>query len=128
MFHAAAFAGDPEVLTSCLFSLGSNDVYAILTAVPNAGGVTLQDLTVPELCRAKIQRIVQLGGLDEEAGREMMNQITAVPREVLDVVRGRIAEIQALAADTKGGAPIAPTFELARLAPRQPIPAAAARH
>ena len=115
MFHEAAFAGEKGVLEGCLLGLGSNDIYAILTAVPNAAGITLRELGNFDLCRTRIHRATTQKAVTEAEGQTMLAQIGRVPADVVQAIQERIAEIRNLAADTKGGAPIAPSFELSRV-------------
>ena len=119
VFHEAALRGERDVLSSCLFSLGSNDVYAILTAVPNAAGLTLRDMTRFELARSKIQRAVRLNAISEALGQDLIAKVGKMAHSVTEVIQTRISEIEALAADTKGGTPVAPTFEIGRMMPPQ---------
>jgi hypothetical protein len=108
--------GNQPVLEGFFYGLPSNDIYAIITAVPNGCGITLVDLTDPETAKAKLVRAVKIGLLAKSRGQEMLAAIDAVPSEVTDYVLRKMDEIESLASDTKGGRPVAPNFDTGKFA------------
>jgi hypothetical protein len=116
VFHHAMLLGDQPVLEGFFYGLPSNDIYAIITAVPNGWGITLVDLTDPETAKAKLVRAVKIGLLAKSRGQEMLAAIDAVPSEVTDYILKKMDEIESLASDTKGGKPVAPNFDKGKFA------------
>jgi hypothetical protein len=108
--------GDQPVLEGFFYGLPSNDIYAIITSVPNGSGITLVDLTDAETAKAKLVRAVKIGLLAKPRGQAVLAQIDAMPSEVGDYILKKMDEIESLASDTKGGRPVAPNFDTSKFA------------
>ncbi|HET8729041.1 MAG TPA: hypothetical protein VFO41_16185 [Alphaproteobacteria bacterium] len=124
IFHQAVLAGDQAALEGFFYNMPSNDVYAIMTGIPNRGGLTLVDLTSPGTAKPKLIRAAQAGRITGPGAQDMMRRVLAVPEEMRTFITGKVTEIEALAADTGHGAaaPLPPGFDLAKAAavPAQP--------
>lgn len=118
VFHRALGSGDQAALEGFFYNMPSNDVFAIMTALPNRAGLTLVDLCAPEKAKAKLLRAGQAGRIDAAAAKAELRAALAVPPEAVAFVTRRIAEIEALAADTAHAtaAPLPPSFDLAKAA------------
>src|SRR3546814_4109214 len=55
----AVLMGDQTALEGLFYNMPSNDVYAILTGIPNRGGLSLVDLATPEKAKQKLIRLAQ---------------------------------------------------------------------
>jgi hypothetical protein len=120
IFHVAALKGDQPALEGFFYNMPSNDVYAIMTGLPNRAGLTLADLAQPERAKQRLVRAAQAGHISGADAQETMRRVLAVPPETRAYITGKITEIETLAADTghggTGGAPLPPSFDLARAA------------
>jgi len=112
MFHIAARRGDREALEAFCYGLPSNDIYAIFTRVPDAVGLTLMDMTQMDTVKTKLTQAVQNGRLKKETAQGLLKQIANAPRDATDFIVSKKLEIEELASDTKGGAPLSPSFDL----------------
>lgn len=115
LLHVAYRKGDRAALEALLYGLASNDVHAFLTRVPDGTGLTLTDMTDMEKVKARLMRAIKAGRLSKDAAQERLRKIAKADKAAVDFVKDKISEIEALASDTKGGAPVAPTFDLKKL-------------
>ena len=112
MFHLAARKGDREALEAFCYGLPSNDIHAIFTRIPDAAGLTLMDMTQMEAVKAKLNQAIRAGRLKKEVAQGLLRQIGQSDKDAADFVLSKKLEIEELANDTKGGAPLAPNFDL----------------
>jgi hypothetical protein len=119
LVHLAMLSGDKEALESFVYGLASNDVHAILTKVPDAAGLTPVEMVDPDKARARLTRAVKQGRLSKEAAQARLRRLSRSGKELAGFVTERIAEIESLASDTKGGPPIAPNFDVRKMAAGQ---------
>src|SRR3546814_20022222 len=119
--------GDQTALEGLFYNMPSNDVYAILTGIPNRGGLSLVDLATPEKAKQKLIRLAQAGRIGGPAAQEMMRRVMAIPPEMRPYLPGKIPPIAALAARTGhcGAPPLPPRHAPA---PDPPLPRQAKRH
>ncbi|HET8727580.1 MAG TPA: hypothetical protein VFO41_08740 [Alphaproteobacteria bacterium] len=120
IFHQAVLVGDQTALEGYFYNMPSNDVYAIVTGIPNRGGLSLVDLATPERAKQRLIRAAQAGQISGPEAQETMRRVLAIPQEMRTYITGKVTEIEALAADTghggTGGTPLPPTFDLAKAA------------
>src|SRR3546814_4538432 len=55
IFYRAVLMGDQTALEGLFYNMPSNDVYAILTGIPNRGGLSLVDLATPEKAKQTLK-------------------------------------------------------------------------
>ncbi len=125
LFHIAARKGDREALEAFCFGLPSNDIYAIFTRLPDAAGLTLADLTEMQQVKAKLTQAVKNGKLKKDAAQAFLKEIANANKDGADFILSKKSEIEELASDTTGGAPLAPNFDLKKATQGQSAPAAA---
>jgi hypothetical protein len=116
LLHAALLRGGAEGLGALLVGLASNDIHALLTRVPDGLGLTMQDAIDPARARARLAKTVQAGRVSKDSAQARLRALNNLDREAARFVTEKIAEIESLASDTKGGAPLAPSFDLKRTA------------
>ena len=109
--------GDKPALEALLYGLASNDVHAMLTRVPDGSGLTLTEMTDLDKVKARLIRAIKAGRLSKEAAEKRLKQIANIDKDVTRYVKEKVSEIEALANDTTGGVPVAPSFDLKKLAP-----------
>jgi chorismate mutase len=125
LFHVAARKGDRAALEAFCFGLPSNDIHAIFTRLPDSAGLTLSDLVQMENVKAKLTQSVKAGKLDKETAQSVLREVANSGKDAADFIVSKRSEIEELASDTKGGAPLAPNFDMKRAITLQPSPAAA---
>mgnify|MGYP000477669790 CR=1 FL=1 len=117
LLHMALRNGDKPALEALLYGLASNDVHAMLTRVPDGSGLTLTEMTDLDKVKARLIRAIKAGRLSKEAAEKRLKQIANIDKDVTRYVKEKVSEIEALANDTTGGVPVAPSFDLKKLAP-----------
>jgi hypothetical protein len=130
IFHAAMLENDLRALGICLFGLPSNDVYAILTRVPNGYGLTLVDLLNADKVKANLMAAMKAGLLDQEQAKEFLQKAKAIDKEMRESIENKLQEISELAETSRNGRPPEPNFDVKKLAetanPMKKVSAAAA--
>jgi hypothetical protein len=116
LLHAALLRAGGEGVGALLVGLASNDIHALLTRVPDGFGLTLQDAVDPQRARTRLAKGVQAGRIAKDVAQGRLRALAALDAEAARFVTDKIAEIESLASDTKGGAPLAPSFDLRRTA------------
>lgn len=116
IFHAAMLENDLRALGLCLFGLPSNDVYAILTRIPNGYGLTLVDLMNPEKVRLNLTAALQAGLIDADGAKSYIEKCAAIDKEMRDAINTKMAEINELAETSRNGKPPEPNFDFKKLA------------
>ena len=125
LFHVAARKGDRQALEAFCLGLPSNDIHAIFTRIPDGVGLTLNDLTQMETVKAKLTQAVKQGKVKKELAQSLLKQIANSEKDAADFISSKKAEIEELASDTTGGAPLAPNFDLKKAKNNQPATATA---
>jgi len=116
LFHVAARQGNREALEAFCYGLPSNDIHALLTQVGDGAGLTLQDYTDDERIKARLGRSVRAGRATREQAQALYKRLRQLDAETMDYIRQKIAEIEELASETKGGAPVQPNFDIKKAA------------
>jgi ankyrin repeat protein len=116
LMHLALLQGDREALEVLMQGLASNDVHALLTKVPDAAGAVPVEMVDPEKAKARLGRAVKAGRMPMEVANARLKRLAKLDKEVRSYVTDKIAEIEALASDTTGGTPVAPNFDVRKLA------------
>ena len=99
-----------------MHGLASNDVHALLTKVPDAAGATPTEMIDLDKAKARLGRAVKTGRMPMEVANARLKRLGKLDKELVTYVTEKIAEIESLASDTKGGAPVAPNFDVRKLA------------
>src|SRR5260221_2525758 len=116
IFHAAIMENDARALGRCLFGLPSNDVYALLTRVPNGFGLTLVDLLNPDKVRLNMSAALQAGLTDQARAKEIIEKCAAIEKEMGEMINNKLQEINDLAETSRQGKPPEPNFDFKKLA------------
>lgn len=116
IFHAAIMENDARALGLCLFGLPSNDVYALLTRVPNGFGLTLVDLLNPDKVRLNMSAALQAGLTDQARAKEIIEKCAAIEKEMGEMINNKLQEINDLAETSRQGKPPEPNFDFKKLA------------
>ncbi|MBK1698351.1 hypothetical protein [Rhodovibrio salinarum] len=116
LMHLAILQGDKGALEVALHGLASNDVHAMLTKVPDASGASPVEMVDLEKAKARLGRAVKSGRLPMEVANARMKRLAKLDKGLRSYINDKIAEIEALASDTKGGAPVAPNFDVRKMA------------
>jgi hypothetical protein len=116
IFHASMLENDLRALGMCLFGLPSNDVYAILTRVPNGYGLTLTDLLNADKVKANLMAAMKAGLVDQARAKEFLQKCTAIDKEMREAIDTKLQEISELAETSRNGKPPEPNFDVKKLA------------
>jgi len=116
IFHAAMLENDSRAFGLCLYGLPSNDVYAILTRVPNGYGLTLLDMLNPDKVRLNMTAAVKAGLIDPARAKDYIEKCGAIDKEMSDSINTKLQEINELAETSRNGKPPEPNFDFKKLA------------
>jgi hypothetical protein len=116
IFHSCILENDARALSMCLFGLPSNDVYALVTRVPNGFGLTLVDLLNPDKVKLNMSAALQRGLTDQARAKEIIEKCEAVDKEMVDMINNKLQEINDLAETSRTGKPPEPNFDFKKLA------------
>jgi hypothetical protein len=116
LMHLAILHGDRDALEIALHGLASNDIHAMLTKVPDAAGTVPVEMIDPEKAKARLGRAVKSGRLTTQVANARLKRLTKLDKEIADYITEKVTEIESLASDTKGGVPVAPNFDVRKLA------------
>lgn len=109
VFHWAVARSDLQALKRLFAGLASNDLFAVIAALPNAVGLTLlQMVREPE---AAARRVLQ-GFADPERAQAFAQGIAAVDGDVRDFLVARAEEVLDLAKSVGRSGPLPPSFRL----------------
>ena len=116
LLHLAILQNDRDALETLMHGLASNDVHALLTKVPDAAGTVPVEMIDPDKAKARLGRAVKAGRMPMEVANARLKRLARLDKEIAGYVSEKVAEIEALASDTKGGTPVAPNFDVRKLA------------
>jgi hypothetical protein len=116
LVHLAILQNDREALELLMQGLASNDVHALLTKVPDAAGAVPLEMVDVDKAKARLGRAVKAGRMPMELANARLKRLAKLDKELRRYVTDKIAEIEALASDTTGGTPVAPNFDVRKLA------------
>jgi hypothetical protein len=116
IFHACILENDARALSMCLFGLPSNDVYALVTRVPNGFGLTLIDMLNPDKVKLNMSAALQRGLTDPARAKEIIEKCEAIDKEMVEMINNKLQEINDLAETSRTGKPPEPNFDFKKLA------------
>jgi hypothetical protein len=116
LVHLTLLCNARDGLEACMQGLASNDVHAILTKVPDAAGCAPVEMLDLEKVKARLGRAVKAGRMSVEVANARLKRLGRIDKEMATYLRDKIAEIESLASDTTGGTPVAPNFDVKRVA------------
>jgi ankyrin repeat protein len=117
IFHWATARGDLQALKRLLAGVASNDLYAIITALPNTAGVTLyQMVSDPEAAKRRIITAAMNKTVVAARAKLMVDGISTPDGDVRDFLVARATEVLDLAKSVGRNGPMPPSFRLPRRA------------
>lgn len=117
IFHWATARSDLQALKRLLAGVASNDLYAIITALPNAAGVTLQQMVAdPEAAKRRIIKAAMDKTVVAARAKLMVDGISSLDDDVRDFLVARATEVLDLAKSVGRNGPLPPSFRLPRRA------------
>ncbi|MET1028479.1 MAG: hypothetical protein ABWY00_15030 [Dongiaceae bacterium] len=116
IFHLAMLENDLRAFGICLYGLPSNDVYAILTRVPNGYGLTLTDLLNADKVKTNMIAAIQAGLIDQAKAKDILQKASAIDKEMQEAISTKLQEISELAETSRHGKPPEPNFDFRKLA------------
>lgn len=115
IFHWATAQSDLQALKRLLAGVASNDLYAIITALPNAAGVTLAQMVAePEAAKRRIIKAAMDKSISPARAKPMVDGLSSLDADVRDFLAARAAEVLELAKSVGRSGPLPPSFRLPR--------------
>jgi ankyrin repeat protein len=110
--HHAVMRNDLQGLKLLMSGLAPNDMYAIIKSFVNKAGLTLWNLTQPEIAKAKLGQAAVNQWIPPARAKEMFMAIGQINSDMKAYLEARVNEIDELATSLGRKEPLPPTFQL----------------